>query len=219
MAAVRRGVCDVVSCVARVRGRFVSVHTAPRLRGWTFNRVPRRHFRTRDTARARDRLDRCAMIVLARSGISLCATSFYLTRSSGRRPFVRCSAPLSLCTTPRRTTPPHVATAPRVASSLTRRSPHPAAPTPSGPEVTLWWRRAHAHNLCMLSYSIATRLHVGREAAIAAAAAAIAAATVVAGIAHHFADHHPAEEAHAGAHRHRAAGMVAAVVVPRVSGV
>ena len=126
---------------------------------------------------------------------------------------------LSLCTTPRRTTPPHVATAPRVASSLTRRSPHPAAPTPSGPEVTLWWRRAHAHNLCMLSYSIATRLHVGREAAIAAAAAAIAAATVVAGIAHHFADHHPAEEAHAGAHRHRAAGMVAAVVVPRVSGV
>lgn len=171
------------------------------------------------SARARDRLDRCAMIVLARSGISLCATSFYLTRSSGRRPFVRCSAPLSLCTTPRRTTPPHVATAPRVASSLTRRSPHPAAPTPSGPEVTLWWRRAHAHNLCMLSYSIATRLHVGREAAIAAAAAAIAAATVVAGIAHHFADHHPAEEAHAGAHRHRAAGMVAAVVVPRVSGV
>ena len=101
MAAVRRGVCDVVSCVARVRSRFVSVHTAPRLRGWTFNRVPRRHFRTRDTARARDRLDRCAMIVLARSGISLCATSFYLTRFSGRRPFVRCSAPGSHCALPR----------------------------------------------------------------------------------------------------------------------
>jgi hypothetical protein len=50
----------------------------------------------------------------------------------------------------------------------------------------------------------------------AAAAASIAEdATVVAGIAHHFADHHPAEEAHAGAHRHRADRVAAAVVVPR----